>query len=139
MEIKQLFRDPLVVVLPAAHPLGKEKYISIGQLEQEPFLLLKSGCESLVINAFQENELSMNTQLEIADNSTLISMVEAGIGVTIVPSMILPSTPVNVVVKPLIPSLVREVGLVVRSQQLLSPIVTAFIEEAQNGLEEFMK
>ncbi|WP_268870931.1 MULTISPECIES: hypothetical protein [unclassified Paenibacillus] len=38
-------------------------------------------------------------------NSTIISMVEAGIGVSIVPSMILPAEPANILVKPLTPPL----------------------------------
>jgi DNA-binding transcriptional LysR family regulator len=136
VEIKQLVRDPLVAVLPATHSLGRHDILSIEQLEHQPFLLLKSGCEHLVISAFQEKALCLNTQFEVADNATIISMVEAGIGVTIVPSMILPVNPVNVVVKQLNPPIFREVGWAVLSQQIVSPIVGAFIKETQSWLEE---
>ena len=106
--------------------------ISIEQLAHEPFLSLKSGCERLVMKAFQENELSLNKQFEVAENSTIISMVEAGIGVSIVPSMILPAMPANIVVKPLKTPITRVIGLAVRSQETIPPAIAAFIKETQS-------
>lgn len=132
LDMMLLVSDPLVAVLPAAHPLSKQEVISIEQLENEPFLLLKSGCESLVINAFQEKTLSLNTQFEVVENSTIISMVEAGLGVTIVPSMILSVNPVNIVVKQLNPPIFREFGLAVLSKENVTPVVAAFIKETQS-------
>ncbi|MDQ0061574.1 LysR family transcriptional regulator [Paenibacillus harenae] len=134
LDIIQLVSDPYVAVLPATHPLRKHDVISIEQLVHEPFLSLKSGCERLVMRAFQENELSLNKQFEVAENSTIISMVEAGIGVSIVPSMILPVMPANIVVKPLKPPITRNIGLAVRSQETISPAIAAFIKETQSLL-----
>lgn len=137
LDMMLLVSDPLVAVLPAAHPLSKQEVISIEQLENEPFLLLKSGCESLVINAFQEKTLRLNTQFEVVENSTIISMVEAGLGVTIVPSMILSVNPVNIVAKQLNPPIIREVGLAVLSKENVTPVVAAFIKETQSWLAEY--
>ena len=106
--------------------------ISIEQLAHESFLSLKSGCERLVMRAFQENELSLNKPFKVAENSTIISMVEAGIGVSIVPLMILPDMPANIVVKPLKPPITRDIGLAVRSQETISPAIAAFIKETQS-------
>jgi DNA-binding transcriptional LysR family regulator len=131
LDVVHLLSDPYVAVLPANHPLKEHDIISIEQLTHEPFLSLKSGCERLVMSAFQENGLSLNKQFEVAENSTILTMVEAGIGVSIVPSMILPAIPVNIVVKPLNPSIKREIGLAILSLQNVSPVVSAFIKEAQ--------
>jgi DNA-binding transcriptional LysR family regulator len=136
LDIIQLVSDPYVAVLPATHPLRKQDVISIEQLTHEPFLSLKSGCERLVMSAFKEKGLSLNKQFEVAENSTIISMVEAGIGVSIVPSMILPAIPSNIVVKQLSPPIIRNIGLAVLSQQTISPVVAAFIKETQNWLAE---
>ncbi|MBW5448719.1 LysR family transcriptional regulator [Cohnella sp. CFH 77786] len=131
LDFIHLVSDPYVAVLPATHPLGKLDRISIEQLAYEPFLSLKSGCERLVMRAFQEKGLGLNKQLEVAENSTIISMVEAGIGVSIVPSMILPAMPANIAVKPLKPPIARDIGLAVRSQETISPAINAFIKETQ--------
>ncbi|MCZ8521376.1 MULTISPECIES: LysR family transcriptional regulator [Paenibacillus] len=133
LETVQLLSDPYVAVLPANHPLREHEVISLEQLTHEPFLSLKSGCERLVMRAFQEKGLSLNKQLEVAENATILSMVEAGIGVSIIPSMILQAIPANVAVKPLNSPIIRQIGLAVLSQQMVSvsPVVAAFIKEAQ--------
>lgn len=63
-------------------------------------------------------------------------MVEAGLGVTIVPSMILPANPMNVAVKQLNPPIFRDIGLAVRAPQVVTPVVAAFIKETQGWLAE---
>ncbi|MCG7218166.1 LysR family transcriptional regulator [Paenibacillus mucilaginosus] len=131
LDAVQLLSDPYVAILPANHPLREHDMISIEQLTHEPFLSLKSGCEHLVMRAFQKRGLSLNKQFEVAENSTILSMVEAGIGVSIVPSMILPAVPANVAVRPLHPPIIRNIGLAVLSQHMVSPAAAAFIKEAQ--------
>ncbi|WP_379133827.1 LysR family transcriptional regulator [Paenibacillus sp. sgz500958] len=132
IEMKLRILDPLVVVLPANHPLTNHEVISIEQIENEPLILLKSGCERMVVNAFKEKALHLHTQFEAAENSTVISMVEAGMGVSIVPAMILPSSPPKVEIRRLHPPLSREVGLAVLAENPVTPAVHAFIKEAEN-------
>lgn len=134
LDFLPLIRDPLVAVLPATHPLSNHEVISIEQFEDVPFLLLKSGCEGLVLSAFEERSLRLNTQFEVLENTTIISMVEAGLGVTILPSMILSGNQGNVLVKRLKSPIIREVGLAVRSHQKVTPVVAAFMKETQNWL-----
>lgn len=131
LDFIRLISDPYVAVLPVNHPLGNQAVISMEQLTHEPFLSLKSGCETLVMRAFQDNRLSLNKRLEVVGNSTIISMVEAGIGVSIVPSMILPAVPANILIKPLTPSINRVIGLAVPSLEVISPAIAAFIKETQ--------
>ncbi|MCL6663906.1 LysR family transcriptional regulator [Paenibacillus amylolyticus] len=131
LDFIRLISDPYVAVLPVNHPLGNQAVISMEQLTHEPFLSLKSGCETLVMRAFQDNRLSLNKRLEVVGNSTIISMVEAGIGVSIVPSMILPAVPANIMIKPLTPSINRVIGLAVPSLEVISPAIAAFIKETQ--------
>ncbi|TYP73029.1 LysR family transcriptional regulator [Paenibacillus methanolicus] len=136
LDMVQLLDDPYVAVLPADHPLREQDIIAIEQLAREPFLSLKSGCERLVMQAFQESGLRLNTQFEVAENATILSMVEAGIGVSVVPSMILSAMPANIAVKPLHPPIIRQIGLAVRTQHIVSPAAAAFIKAARMQLAE---
>lgn len=136
LDVIPLLTDPYVAVLPANHPLKEQERIDIAQLANEPFLSLKSGCERLVMRAFEDNGLILNKRFEVAENSTIISMVAAGIGVSVVPSLILPAVPDNIAVKPLDPPIMRRIGLAVRSQQHVSPIAAAFMKEVQTCLDK---
>ncbi|MDQ0720107.1 DNA-binding transcriptional LysR family regulator [Paenibacillus sp. W4I10] len=101
------------------------------QLTHDPFLSLKSGCERPVMRAFQENGLTLNKQFEVTEHSTILSMVEAGIGVAVIPSMILTAVPLKIMIKPLSPPINRDIGLAVLSMQNVSSAVSEFIKFAQ--------
>ncbi|UQZ32222.1 transcriptional regulator [Paenibacillus sp. PK3_47] len=134
LDILQMVKDPYVIVLPPDHALGQQEIISIEQLENEPFILLSSGCEKTVLDAFQQKGLNLDARYQVAENSTVISMVEAGMGVTIVPSMILPASPAKVTVRQLTEPLSREVALAVRSREKITPAAAAFALEAVDFL-----
>ncbi|MGF9821071.1 LysR family transcriptional regulator [Brevibacillus agri] len=68
---------------------------------------------------------------EVADNATILAMVEAGLGVTVVPALTLPEPLSSVAARELSPPLKREIGVAVRSLRDASPAVHAFIQLAQ--------
>ncbi|MDR6717345.1 LysR family transcriptional regulator [Paenibacillus amylolyticus] len=131
LDIVHLLTDPYAAILPANHRLKEHDLISIEQLTHDPFLSLKSGCERPVMRAFQENGLTLNKQFEVTEHSTILSMVEAGIGVAVIPSMILTAVPLKIMIKPLSPPINRDIGLAVLSMQNVSPAVSEFIKFAQ--------
>ncbi len=126
-----LAEDPLKVVLPAQHPLSEQPFLQLEQLAEEPFIMPMAGCERLVGEAFRGKGLNPDIQFEVADTSTILAMVEAGIGVTVVPELTLPRNLPNVKVVELVPQVLRRIGLAVRSQDQSPPAVKAFIAEAQ--------
>jgi LysR family hydrogen peroxide-inducible transcriptional activator len=86
---RELFRERLYVVLPANHRLGASSHIHLSQIENDPFLLLKEG------HCFRENTLSAcgrarlqpNVVFESGQFTTILAMVAAGTGVSVVPEM----------------------------------------------------
>lgn len=127
-----LVEDPLKAVLPAAHPLAGDSALTLEQLTREPFILPMAGCERLIQSEFAKRNLRLDIKHEVADNATILRMVEAGIGVTVVPALTLPQTLSGVSVLDLAPSLQRQIGLAVPSLTDASPLVQALIREAQH-------
>jgi LysR family hydrogen peroxide-inducible transcriptional activator len=85
----ELFREPLYLVVPQSHRFASRVQVGLKQLDGEPFLLLKEG------HCFRENALSAcgraklqpNVVFESGQFSTLLAMVAAGAGVSVVPEM----------------------------------------------------
>ncbi|MFS0554343.1 LysR family transcriptional regulator [Brevibacillus sp. 179-C9.3 HS] len=126
-----LTKDVLQAIVPANHPLAKEHSLTLQQLVHESFLMPMAGCNLLIGAEFAKAGLTPNVAYEIADNATILAMVESGVGVTVVPSLILPAKlPVEVAVKELSPPLYRQIGLAVHSPREASPAVRAFLREA---------
>jgi LysR family hydrogen peroxide-inducible transcriptional activator len=86
---EELFREPLFACVPKGHRLASRRSIGITELRSEPFLLLKEG------HCFRENALAAcrrskvhpNVVFESGQFSTIVSMVCAGMGVSVVPAM----------------------------------------------------
>jgi LysR family hydrogen peroxide-inducible transcriptional activator len=82
-------RESLFVCLPESHRLASRKAIGLGEIRNEPFLLLKEG------HCFRENALAACRRSRIDPNvifesghfSTILSMVATGMGVSVVPAM----------------------------------------------------
>lgn len=63
---------------------------------------------------------------EVQHVSTLIGLVEAGLGVAIVPQLTLPHPPASIVGIALEPPATRTIGLIQRAGRTLSPAASAF-------------
>jgi LysR family hydrogen peroxide-inducible transcriptional activator len=86
---EELFCEPLRVVVPDAHRLATQKTATLDQIEGEPFLLLKEGhCfRQTTISACRRAKVSPNVVFESGQFATILGMVSAGMGVSVVPEM----------------------------------------------------
>jgi DNA-binding transcriptional LysR family regulator len=135
LETIPLLNDRLVVLLPDGHPLQVKASIDIEQLSQEPFIMPKAGCEILLKERFHSFGVKPAIQFEVEDNQTIISMVQQGLGLTVVPQLTLPNWLTQVATVELVPETYRQIGLAVKTIKNSTPAVTEFIRAAQ----EFIK
>jgi LysR family transcriptional regulator, hydrogen peroxide-inducible genes activator len=83
-----VLEDPFVAALPSAHLLAKKKQVSIAELEREPVLLLEDGhCLREQALALCRRTVATETDLRATSLATLVQMVSAGAGVTLLPSI----------------------------------------------------
>jgi LysR family transcriptional regulator, hydrogen peroxide-inducible genes activator len=90
-----LLVEKLYAVLPKEHALAKRRTISLEALHDDPFLLLRDGhCfRETTIAACKRAHLSPKIIFESGQFSSILSMVSAGLGVSIVPAMALEKRP----------------------------------------------
>ena len=92
---EELLREPLFLVVPVRHRLAKPgNQLSRGiedlrEIESEPFLLLKEGhCfRENTLQACRRSRMHPNVVFESGQFSTILGMVSAGMGVSVVPAM----------------------------------------------------
>ncbi|MDP5273931.1 LysR family transcriptional regulator [Chengkuizengella axinellae] len=123
-----VLKDELYIVLSKEHPLSVHPFLSLDEIEDEPFIMPKAGCEILVKESFKRDHLKPNIAYEISNNHTILAMVEEGLGISIVPKLTIPINLTNVeLIKPE-PLIFREIGIAVRSFSSAPPAVKSFIE-----------
>jgi len=121
-----LKQDMLVAVLPVDHPLAEEETIALEQLCGQSFIKLQKDQE---IETFLEHlPEPPRISYEVSSDHTVLSMVENGLGISIMHSLIADTDRYRVVWKALEQPCIREIGVAVPKNARLSTPVKTFID-----------
>jgi DNA-binding transcriptional LysR family regulator len=123
-----LEQDKLLAILPEDHPLTKLDKIPIAALSEEPFMLLEKGAKAEISGIFEHAGLTPHVQFTTWDDYAVMSMVENGLGVSILPQLILRRIPYRIVAKELDVPACRKIGFALRNKKTASVAVKRFLE-----------
>ena len=124
----QLKKDEYKVVLPMGHPLAEGDTVSISDLNGQPFLLLEHGGKTEVSNLLERYEVHPDIRFTTWEDFAIMAMVERGMGISILPDLILKRVPYRMEIRSLKEPYYRSVGLAMKTREHLSPAVQKFIE-----------
>lgn len=89
LHVEVVRREPIVCVLPEGHPLTLHERISVPLLANEPFVLQSrqrgGGYYAQLTNVCLAAGFSPNVIQEVTEMHTIVSLVAAGMGVSLVP------------------------------------------------------
>jgi LysR family hydrogen peroxide-inducible transcriptional activator len=130
---QELFRERLYLVVPENHRLASQRKAHLKQIEDDPFLLLKEG------HCFRENTLSAcgrarvqpNVVFESGQFTTIIAMVAAGTGVSVVPEMAIEKRDHCRFIPLADENAFRRIGIVQLKQHFRSLVHRAFLKHLQ--------
>lgn len=131
-----LQKDEMVAVLPPNHPLAKKEIISLEELSREPYILLDEGELSVPLNAFIQKGLKPNIQYKVYDDYTIMSMVEKGLGVSILYSLLLQNHKQNYVIRPLSTPVERTIAIAYKNKKTLPVASRYFLDFILEQFEE---
>ena len=123
-----LEKDELKAIIPSNHSLAKEDIFPLKELCKEPFMLLEKGTRAEISELFERNGLKPNVRFTTWDDYAVMSMVESGLGVSILPQLILKRVPYDIICKSLDVEAYRQIGFVVRDMKTVSIAVKRFME-----------
>lgn len=121
-------QDEYKVVLPVGHPLAEKATVSIKDLNNQPFILLEHGGKTEVSDLLELHHLSPDIRFITWEDFSIMAMVEKGMGISILPDMILKDIPYKIEIRSLEDPYYRSIGLAVKKQSHLTPAVKKFIE-----------
>lgn len=128
LETVFLEQDQLLAVLPECHPLAKCRRFPVQALCDEPFMLLKKGGNSDISEIFERCRISPKVHFTTWDDYAIMSMVESGLGISILPRLILQRIPYRIVTKELEVPAYRKIGLAFRNRKGMSLAVKRFLD-----------
>lgn len=115
-------------ILPQNHPLVAQDAVALEDLVADPFLVIEEGSQSRPLEAFKEAGLSPKVKLRVHDDYSILSMVEQGLGISILPELVLRKTNYQIVVKRIEPAVTRKLGFITKAKNELPLASKYFID-----------
>jgi DNA-binding transcriptional LysR family regulator len=139
LDIKPLLREPFVLLCPADHPFAKLKSITWSLLAGTPLIRVspQTGNRRLIDDALGRRRESLDWRFEVQHVATAVSMVLAGIGLTVVPRLAIdPAATPGLAEVPLRhPQITRTIGVLSRRNQPLSASGSALLAIIRRALK----
>lgn len=128
IETITLKEGAMLAVLPENHPLANENMVPLDALAAEPFILLEEGHYYEPLEAFKSIGSSPNIKYTIHDDYAIMTMVEAGLGVSILADLILHRTNYRIALRPTDPPISRTIAIGYKDKSSLPIASKRFIE-----------
>ena len=117
-----------MAIIPEDHPLKDCEKFPVTALCKEPFMLLEKGAKAEISEIFERNNLKPNVKFTTWDDYAVMSMVESGLGIAIVPELILKRVPYRILSKELDVPAYRNIGLAIGDKKTASLAVKRFLD-----------
>lgn len=128
LDVRFLKQDCLTAVLPADHPLAEAKVFPVSQLANEALIKLKTDRE---ISRFLDG---LPVQYEVSSDHTILSMVESGIGISVMHGLMQASNRYKVLWKPLDRTEKRDIAIATVKDIRLSAATKLFVDHVCNEI-----
>jgi DNA-binding transcriptional LysR family regulator len=127
--VEELTRDPFVLACRQDDELARSKAVAWGKLCGRRLVMLNntSGSRPQILDTLTKARVQAQISLELAQPSSVLAMVEANLGVAVVPQLVAPieSHPVLTTRRLVKPSVSRTIFLLKRRDRSLSPAASA--------------
>ena len=129
-----LAEDPMIAVLPVDHPLAHGNAYPLANCQYEKFIMPALGHDDDVTALFARHHLSPQITFTTLENFAAMALIEQGMGMSIMNSLITQRGQFNGVKLPLSPPQSITLGIVVPSLRQAAPAVRRFISYAVQRL-----
>jgi DNA-binding transcriptional LysR family regulator len=136
LDFEVVMVDRLCLFVPAEHPLAARSSVVLGELTAQPMILTgrDSSVRERVEHLFAEDNLTLVPGLEANYMSTVLALVRQGLGMTLLPESADDGRGDLLKVRVEHSGVSREIGLITRSGQSLSPAAQQFLALMKSDL-----
>lgn len=135
-EVFPLKKDRMLAILSKDHPLSQAPYMPLAQIAHEDFIIQKAGSDYDARRVLEKAGIHPNIKFTAGDDSAIIAMVENGLGISILPEMVITRQNHNVAMLELEERSFRSLGIAVNSLKYASPATRRFLAHVQAWLKD---
>jgi hypothetical protein len=136
LQVSFLKRDTLVAVLPPEHPLAGSEVFPIARLQDEPFIKLKEDTDNELSNFLAHLSRMPKVRYEVNSDHMILSMVESGLGISVMHSLLADMDRYNVVWKRFDLQQHRDIGIATARSAKISSAAKLFVAHVREQISE---
>ena len=138
-EFIPLAEDPMLALLPRDHPLANAAAYPLENCATDRFIMPALGCDDDVEALFAKNGIQPNVQFTTLESFSVMSMVEQGLGMTVMNQLITEKRICDIAMLPIDPPSQITLGVAMNSRADVSPAVKMFLKYAVRMLTRIEK
>ena len=136
LPITPLFKDRLVSAMPKGTDIGDKDYIRVEELRGRGFVSQSESTDADIQNLLKKYDVEVQSLCHVVDDQSTIAMVEAGLGVCIMPSLLMSTMQSDVDIYPIEPPEYRVIGICTKKEGGMSPAVKSMREHILATMQE---
>lgn len=118
-----LMDDPLMVITPADHPVPADGVMTPELLNGQNFVVQGDATDADVRKFLKKYKIDTRRPAHVLDDMSCIAMVEAGVGMAVVPRLLLKNCTAAVKIYPIQPAESRVIGITSQKPGAMAPAV----------------
>ena len=135
-ECVPLMEDRLLAILPPDSRFASYPKFPLTECETEPFISLLKSSDHDARRALEAAGVTPNVRFYTKDDYAVLAMVEQGLGMSIMPELLLKGRKDNLLTLPLVPEAKRIIGIAIASGEKAGPATRRFADYVVRYVEE---
>lgn len=127
-DVIPLAKDQMLVLLPVDHPLCTKPFLSLTDIIDEPFIMQRKGGDDDINRVIEGTSFKPKIKYTVADDYAIMAMVEKGLGISILPELVLRGQQRKIRLIGLEEPKYRLLGIAVNSMKQVSPATKRFLD-----------
>ena len=120
--------DRLLAILPRHSRFGSYPRFLLVECETEPFISLLESSDHDARRALEAAGVKPNVRFYTKDDYAIIAMVEQGLGISIMPELLLKGRHDDIQMLPLVPEAKRTIGIAIAAGDKAGPATRRFAD-----------
>ena len=121
--LTELFREPLLCIVPQDWPEPENGVMTPALMNGQSFVVQCDATDAEMRQFLKKYKIGTERRCHVIDDQSNIAMVEAGLGISIMPQMLLRDCKAAIKIYPIEPEEDRVVGLAVQRPAAMAPAV----------------
>ena len=131
-----LMEDRMLAILPKDHPFASLPKFPVAQVQYESYISLLESSDHDTRSIWKNAGITPSIRFTSKDDYAIIAMVEQGLGMSIMPELLLQDHKENVVALELVPKASRLIGLAISNASGNGPATRSFADCVVEWIKE---